>query len=989
LKKLQKLHIILRIAFILFIFLGLSLKTYAQRPSFDAIRNTGGASGGVGGNQGQPGFGGRTGQNASSNSGSTPKASLKKSRLPKGTVVSVVPDSVRSKENDFDETLEYFAEDSTVMDADGKVMYLYGNAQVLYGDVGLEANYIRVDWGKNELSAHGTKDTTGKAIGKPVFTESGTRYNMDSIRYNFNSKKALIKGIVTQQGDGYLQGAKVKKDSTDNMYFADAKYTTCNLKDPHFHIGAKMIKLVNKKQVVSGPFRLYVADIPLPFIVPFGWFPIPKNKEIGTSGVIMPTYGEEPNGRGFYLRDGGYFFAISEKFNFKVLGQLYSRGSWGLGTQSSYAKKYRYTGNLSLQFNSNKPGDSPFDDRLTARDMNITWSHSPANLRPDRSFSTNVNFVTNGFNQNNARDINAYTQNTFGSSVQYSRSLTNTIKTNLSYRIDQNVRTKVMDTGLDISLNVNQFNPFIPEKKFTGRKFEQFRLGFDFSGGLSTTNNISNSAFTTQDLGYKIKGQVRINPDSVKKYIRFNEESSFTKVLPLKTLEDAKKLLKNGQFRGTFSLPISLPNFKIAKYLNFTPGMSMSGNVFTRQYKFKPNVLYHPEPTLGAKRIKQPLYKNRPIDFLGEDTYNVLNNGLSDTGVDIDTIPGLYFVPNVSFSASLNTRAYGTVYFKKGAKVQAIRHSLVPSISMNFTPNLAENPYYYTKTQVDVGGREMYLARFDNLSPAGKYGSVSFGLTNSLEAKIRSNADSSEKDYEKVSLLDNFTLNGSYNMLADTNKLSDISISANTVLFKKFTINMSGTLNPYHYAKDKYNATNYTGLKTKDFRINKGEGLAQLSNAYLSIGTSFKPKGKDKPKEAGKNVSKEQADFINKNPDLYVDFDIPWSLMLNYSFNYSKFGLAKQQTTQMLNVNGDLSLTPKWKVGFNSGWDFSYKELTITTFSVARELHCWDMNFSWTPKAAAGSLRAGNYDITIRARGSIMQDLKLSRRRSFYDRGGF
>ncbi len=865
--------------------------------------------------------------------------------------MSVVPDSARSKENDFTETLEYFAEDSTVMDADGKVMYLYGNAQVLYGEVGLEANYIMVNWGKNELSANGTKDTSGKAIGKPVFTENGTAYNMDSIRYNFDSKKAIIKGIVTQQGDGYLQGAKVKKDSTDNMYFADAKYTTCNLKDPHFHIGAKMIKLVNKKQVVSGPFRLYVADVPLPFIVPFGWFPIPKNKETGTSGVIMPTYGEEPNGRGFYLRDGGYFFAISEKFNFKILGQAYSRGSWGLGSQASYAQKYRYTGNVSLQFNSNKPGDSPFDKRATARDLNLTWSHSPANLRPDRSFSTNVNFVTNGFNQNNARDINAYTQNNFGSSVQYSRSITNNIKTNMSYRIDQNVRTKVMNTGLDLSVNVNQFNPFIPEKKFTGRKFEQFRLGFDFSGGLSTTNNISNSAFTTQDLGYKIKGQVRINPDSVRKYERFNEESNFTKVLPLKSLEDAKRLLNNGQFRGTFSLPIALPNFKIAKYINFTPGMSMSGNVYTRQYGFK--------------------YDEK------------------DRSVAIDTSNGVYFVPNVAFSASMNTRAYGTVYFKKDKKIQAIRHTLAPSISMSSTPSLAENPYFYTKTKVDEGGREMYLARFDNLQPAGKYCSVSFGLTNSLEAKIRSEADSSEKDYEKVSLLDNLSFSGSYNFLADTNKLSDISISANTMLFKKFNISMGGTLNPYHYAVDKYNATNYSGLKTKEFRINKGEGLAQLSNAYLSINTSFKPKGKGKPKEAGKNVSKEQAEFINKNPDLYVDFDIPWSLMLNYSFNYSKFGLAKKQTNQTLNVNGDLSLTPKWKVGFNSGWDFTYKELTLTTFNVSRELHCWDMNFGWTPKAAAGSLRAGNYDITIRARGSIMQDLKLSRRRSFYDRGGF
>ena len=946
-RQLQKQHIISQFFLIFGILLIFSLNSYAQRPA----ASFGGGGGGAGGGGLPGGLGGIT--RKVSGGGSTPKNTLKKSRLTNGTVVSVIPDSLRSTESDLDQTLEYSAEDSVMMDSENKVMYLYGKAQVLYGEIGLEADFIRVDWGKNEISAHGSTDTSGKhdAIGKPIFTENGTKYNTDSIRYNFNSKKAIIKGIVTQQGDGYLQGMKVKKDSLDNMYLENAKYTTCNLKEPHFHIGAKKIKLINKKQVISGPFRLYVADIPLPLVIPFGWFPIPKNKETGTSGFITPTAGEEPNGRGFYIRDGGYFFAISERFNFKVLGQVYSKGSWGLGGQSSYSKRYKYSGNLNLQFNSNKPGDRrPFDSRPTSRDLNLQWSHSPANLRPDRSFSTNVNFVTNDFNKNNSRDVNAYTQNSFGSSVQYSRSLSQNIKFNTSYRIDQNVRTKVMTTGLDLSFNVNQFNPFIPEKKFTGKKIEQLRVGFDFNGGLTTTNNITGSAFVTRDLGYKIKGTKRVNPDSVLLAERRNQEATYTKVLPLKTAEDFKRLINNGQFRGTFSVPIALPNFKLAKFINFTPGMSLQGNIYTKRYGY---------------------------------TYDA-----EDISVAVDTSKGAFFVPNVAFSASMNTRSYGTFYFKKGGRVQAIRHTLAPSISFSYTPSLAKNENYFQNVNVNPT-RKMYLPRFDNLSAPDRYGAISFGLTNSLEAKIRSVADSSKEEFEKVSLLDNFSISGGYNILADTNRLSDISLSANTVLFKKFNISMGGSLNPYHYAKDIFNETNYSGLKTRFYRIQKGEGLAQLSNAFLTVGTNFRPKGKEKPKVATKGVSQEQVNFINKNPDLYVDFNIPWMLMVNYNFSYNKFGLSKSQIIQTLNMNGDFSLTPKWKVGFNTGWDFTYKELTLTTFTVSRELHCWDMNFSWTPKAAANSPRSGNYDITIRARGSIMQDLKLSRRRSFYDRGGF
>jgi LptD protein len=938
---------------------------------------------------GAGGFGGGNLGNTRPSFGNTPQAdskensqeSLKNKRKikPKRDSLSVIiPDSLRSLENKLETTVESFSSDSTVLDVVHQRYHLYKDASVIYGNIELKAEYIMLDWQKSEVLAYGLPDTTkagkGKVKGKPVFIDGDDAYNSDTIRYNFKSKKALVSNIVTQQGEGYVQGKKVKKDPEDNMYLTGAKYTTCNLAEPHFHIRAKKIKLVNKKSLISGPFNIVLDDIPLPIGLPFGFFPIPKKKEIGTSGFVMGTYGEEPNRRGYYFRDFGYYHAFNELVGVKALGQIYSNGSYGLGVQSTYIKKYRYSGNLNLQFNANKSGEF-LDTAASAKDFNISWSHSPQNNLPDRSFSANVNIVSNGFNRNNRRldELDQYTNNTFGSSVQYSRSFGKLIRTSSGFRVDQNVSTKVMNSSLDYSFNLNQFNPFVKEKNQLGNWYDAFRVGLDLSGGYRVSNDTTSRSRSTSYTDYKVVGVE--NKPLTNEELRLQNlgRSTEKNVIELNSPENIKRILTEfGQFRTSFSVPISLPNFKIAKYINLTPSFSYRGDIFTKQLDYE------------------------YIDSLD--------------AVKIKTVEGFFIAGNWNTSASLNTRVYGTFQFKKLGRLQAIRHTISPSIGIGYSPDQSKNTRIYKQERVrkdDIGLR--YLPRFTELGTAsvGANSTINFSLSNQLEAKLRSKSDTAENAFEKISILDNFGIGTSYNLFAfkqlykykngTINKgfnLSDISLSATTNLFKGLiNINGNSTFDPYTYVKDEGVSSNLAGRRVPVYKW-KHDGFAgnYLSNASLSLSTSFSPekfkKDKPKPKVSNDPAAEAMAKFVQSNPLAYVDFSIPWSVNINYSINYYKQGLAPAQTTQTVSFNGDLSLTPKWKLNFSSGWDFVYKGVTLTNIGIMRELHCWDMSFQWTP-IAGNNQRASNYMFTLQPRSNLLRDLKLSRRRVYYDRGGF
>ncbi|WP_159469086.1 putative LPS assembly protein LptD [Dyadobacter sp. 3J3] len=874
---------------------------------------------------------------------------------------SLAADSL-SNPDDLQNVVKYTAEDSTIMDVVLKQVHLYGNAEVNYGTINLKANYIRLNWVTNEVLAHGTYDSTSqKTIGEPIFQDGPETYNTKEIRYNFKSKKAIIRGIVTQQGDGNVRGDRVKKDTEGNFYIQKSIYTTCNLTHPHYYINAPKIKMVNKKQVISGPFNLVIADVPLPIVIPFGFFPFPKKKEAGTSGIIFPTYGQEPNGRGFYLRDGGYYFAISEYINASVTGQIYSTGSWGLGLATTYSKRYQYSGNFSLRYNKNRSSDE-VQNQLGlggTSDFNLVWSHAPK-PRGNSTFSANVNIASNNYNSLQETNVSKYTANVASSSVQYNRTMGQYLRAAASLRVNQNFGQRVLNTNKkvggktnissDFSFGVNQIAPFALNGG-RSRWYDSFRLGMDFSGNYTLTNSITLIDTSYTRLGFKVDNKIRRTVDSTGAIIPLT--------LPF-NISNLPEFAKDAQFTGTYSIPISLPNFKIFRFINLTPSMSLSGQIYTKQYQYT---------------------------FKGGNT------------VHIDTLNKIGNQYSYNFGAGINTRFYGT-FFVRGKRLEAIRHTVIPTLSYTYTPDFTGDNYgFYQTVQINELGETKKLSRYNGIGTGvsnGKATSViSFSLNNSFEMKLKSKSDTAAAQFTKVSLLDNLSFGGSYNLMADSLNLSNITVNANARVGKNLNLNFNANLDPYAYIADPVYKTNKTGIRVNEYALSKGQGLANLQNLGFTLGTSFSPKKSDKTKPAATttglpdaNVTEEQREFIRRNADMYVDFNVPWNLTLNYNFGLTKPGLSNAMLIQAINATGDLSLSTNFKISVTTGFDFTAFKPTITTLTLYRDLHCWDMSFSWTPFAGSAS-RVSNYNFILKVKSSILQDLKLTRRRSFQDRAAY
>ncbi|WP_223834296.1 putative LPS assembly protein LptD, partial [Spirosoma profusum] len=908
-----------------------------------------------------------------------------------------VRDTVRADSADsFKTTVKYQAKDSTIYAADGQTVELFGDASVIYGDISLKADYIKLNYLTNEVYAKGRYDSTAKKlIGRPIFKDGEGQYDTKEIRYNFKSKKGRIQGVITQQGEGNIRGQTVKKDAEDNLYIGKAIYTTCNLAVPHFHINASKLKVIHNKQVVAGPFNLVINQIPLPIGLPFGFFPFPKRKEIGVSGILMPQYGEEPNGRGFYLRDGGYYWAVSENLGLQFKGQIYSRGSWGLGVSAAYNKRYRFSGGVNFQFNRNRSGDRVDTTQTPRSDFSFTWSHSPV-PRGRGSFSANVNVSSNSYNQFNSFSTQSYISNVAGSSIQYSRSFGQYVRAGANIRVNQqfgqtNQQTGVKENGKtdvssDFNIGINQISPFAL-RGGSGRWYESFRVGLDISGSIGISNTIRRQVDTT-GLGFPVSTNLK----TISTLERILDSTRRANNLRLGIVEqdpnliafsgkNAARIWENRQITARYSIPISLPNIKLLRYINVTPGFSLQGDIYTKKLS------YNYVPELQSVRI--------------------------------DTMPGFFPSYNFSVNASMNTRFYGT-FFIRGKRIEAIRHTVAPSISFSYIPDFT-NPAYgqfqILPAEGPLANLPLYrrtLSVFRGLGGSSGSGTstesayISFGIVNQLEMKVRTRSDSSGQEFKKIPIFDNLSINGSYNLLAPDYNLSPIAVSANTQIFKNISFNLSSTFDPYAYRA--YGGTPFYAVPTalsyspiiqkvagyenpeyirvpKLYALQAGQGLLRMTNMQAYMSARFAPKQADKPKTSP-NASDATLKAINNNPELYVDFNIPWSMNVSYTFGWTQLTPERSQVIQALTLTGDLSITPKWKITINTGYDFNFKSPTLTTIGINRDLHCWEMAFNWTPYSG-NNLRSGNYSFDLRARSSILQELKLSRRRSFYDSGGF
>ncbi len=814
------------------------------------------------------------------------------------------------KKQAIESQVKYSAKDSMITSITDRKLFLYGEAKVNYENIELTADYMAFDMANNEVKATSIKDSVGEPIGKPVFKQGDETFESDTINYNFKSKKGMIKNIVTQQGDGYLHSEITKRQSNGNIDIKNGRYTTCDAAHPHFYIGLTKAIAIPDDKIVSGPAYLVIEDIPLPIMLPFGFFPNSKRR---SAGILIPSYGEE-QARGLFLKQGGIYIPVSEYFDFVLQCDYYTRGTIGFNAKSTYNWKYHFTGSFDgrLYFNRVK-------DDFTFRpynDYSINWHHAQSpKANPTRTFSANVRISSANYNKNYSYDQTTYLSNNQSSSIQYSKRWGSMFALNATLNHYHDLRThKVTMTLPNVSFNVNRFYPF-RSKHMQGKPkwFENIQLSYN--AGLQ--NKISTT------------------------------DSTFFKHLDFRKMQ-------NG---FSHTIPISMSNIRLLKYINITPSLSYKGVVYTRSI------------------IKS--YDN-----------SILFTGRPDTLVKTDTTFGLRYAhaitPAISISAS--PKIYGVFQSTRpNSYIRAIRHVMTPSAGFSFSPDLNKfmPNYYRTVTyprSLNKVTSQTYSIFDGNLyiTPVarGSVGAISLGLSNNLEMKVLSKNDTTGQP-KKVSILDNLNFSSSYNPFIDTLRWSDISMNGSTRLFNnKVSLQFGGNFSPY--------SINEKGTKYNRFYFNETHKLLRLTRLNFSVGTTLQSNaGKKTGTQGGTAVAKEgEPTTYNDEADLfndYVDFSIPWSLNIQYSWNYNKQGSVKS-IDHTIRISGDLSLTKKWKIGGNTGYDFVHKQVSTTNLNISRDLHCWTMQISAVPFGPRKF-----YSFSINANSAILRDLKWDKRKSWYD----
>lgn len=800
--------------------------------------------------------------------------------------------------------ITYNAEDSILVSLDGKKVFLYKGATVNYQTIELKADYIELDLQTKEVYAEGVPDSADVVQGTPVFKDGSEEFESKTLRYNFETQKGIITDVKTQQGDGYVHSDRTKKIDAESFILKRGKYTTCDADHPHFYLRMTKAKVISNKKIITGPAYLVLEDFPIYFpMIPFGFFP---NSPSYSSGIIIPTYGEEQN-RGFFLREGGYYWAASQYFDLTVKGDIYSKGSWGSNLHTNYKKRYKFSGSFDFRYNVNRYSDPGLPDFSRSPGFSLQWSHSQdAKANPFQTFSANVNLSTTSYDKQNSNDVQSYLQTTKSSSISYSKKWENSpFNMSSSFRHSQNSRDSTISLSFpELTFSMSKIYPFKQKGRIGAAKWYE-KIGFSYTG------NIKNS-------------------------ITAHEEEILK-----------KSLITDWRNGWKHSIPISLPNFNLFKYINVSPSISYSERWYTNYIE-----------------------QSYAYDHIAEEGT-----------LWLDTIYAFKRNYNYSFSLSSQTNIYGMYQIKNpNSRVKAIRHKMSPSVSLSYNPDFTDPKYGFWDTYIDENGKEVAYNRFrDGIfgSATGREsGSINFGLTNNLEAKVAAKSDtitSDEDKFEKVKIIDNLGFSGSYNLIADSLNLSNIRISGRTTI-KGVNLNFGGTLDPY--------ATDLNGNKINKYMWNESSGLSKLgrlTNANLSFGMSFKSK-KEENKEEGEGDNVEQI----VHPDGYIeyyDFDIPWDFRFDYSLSYSKRSpYHDAQINQSLNFSGRLNLTREWNMSLTTNFDVQAREFSFTTFNVNRRLHCWNMSFNFVPFGQRKS-----YSFTINASSAMLKDLKIDKQRSWFD----
>jgi hypothetical protein len=865
----------------------------------------------------------------------------------------------KSKATDLRTTVKFTAKDSIKINVKAKKASLYEKGQIDYGNTQLKAARIFLDLNSQIVKARPKFDTLNKKkmLDKPFLKEKEEQFSMDSVDYNMETQKGLIFNIVTKQGEGFVAGTRVKKDENNELCIRDGHYTTCDLAHPHFRIVAKKIKVTKNQNVVAGPFYLEIGDVPTPLGFAFGIFPKPQQK---TSGIIIPEYGEARE-NGFFLRGGGYYWAISDYMDARFTGEIYSYGNWGIGSIVNYQRRYKFRGGINFSYRS--LFDKPLDEfnRVKTGQFSLSWNHNPETKGTGR-FTASANIASSGFNRTSVTDIRNLINTNLNSSVSYSKTFRGKpFALSISGRHQQELTRNEVTLNLpDVNFTMNQIFPF----KSLVKNSRSFLSTIGINYALNSSNTISNRisgtsfAFTTTE----------------------RRKDSIYAFKP----ENFNLFLKNAKINLVQNSALSAP-FKLLKYFNGSFGVSFSQTFHQRRFNYE----WQPDAgTTGAVRV---------------DTINRWGTSY-----------------RYNYSTSLSTNIYGFYNFPNAkGRLQAIRHTMIPNVGLSYAPDFSDKKFGFYQERVQVGvdatGQPRFddLARFEGVPGKGRSGSISMSLRNTIEAKLRSKSDSAEAKPQKINLLDELSFNTSYNMLADRAKgqhaWSNVSINTRLRLFNRIDINFSSSLDPYLY-KDSIINNQTQQLKTFDLAWSKGR-LGRITTASLSFATSLNPDFFKKGAKSANNSSRSggkggrgmgteveevpesllnpmnKSNGLNaatvQNPfndvNRYVDFDVNWSLNLSYNLSLNR--LPQNNVSQTLNFSGDVSLTQNWKLNFNSNYDFKAKAFGASQFSFVRNLHCWQMSFDWQPFGQFQS-----YSFRLNANAATLKDLKVERRRTWYDR---
>ena len=822
---------------------------------------------------------------------------------------TIKKDSIKKKPL-LDGKIKYKAQKYAKLNQKKKQITLYDKAEVYYKDIELKAGIIVIDYQNDEVYAGRIKDSVGNFTQFPEFKQGSNIVEPDSIRFNFKTKKALIWNSRTDQGEFRVKGEITKRENDSVYFIKNARFTTSkNLDNPEYYFLARRIKLVPGKKVVTGFTNMVIADVPTPIGVPFAYFPM---TEESTSGIILPTFGDS-NAQGYFLQNGGYYFALSKNYDLALLGDYYTNGSYAFRAESSYARKYKFNGNFNFRYENQVTGERGLPGYNKSNLYNIQWSHSPdAKATPNSRFSASVNLGSQKYFQTSLNQLNSANRlnNTLNSSVSYSRTFNTVPQVNMSLTAShsQNTNTGQINMTLPtLQASVDRIFPFAPSQ---GTK-KGFIKNINFQYNLSGRNEI----VTVDSLFFKPQ-----------------------------MFRDAKNGLQH-------TIPLST-NFKVLKYFS----VSASANYLETWY---------------LKTI--------------EKKYNALTNVVNN--IDRN---GFDAFRTYNFSSSLGTTIYGTFNISKTKKLQAIRHVMRPAVSYGYTPSFEK---YYDTYAADGSGRMAEYNRFENgiFGGPGKTNSnnLGFSLSNTFEAKVR-DKDSTKVEAKKIMLLNNFNLSTSYNLNPQNNQQawSPLRISGGTNLFKeKMNVNFGATLNPY--------AIGSNGKQLNLFNIDNNGSLFRLTSANMTLNYSLTNKNNKSSdeNESTKTGTKDNSlfgsttDFSDRRESQFKDDDkddkfseffkakLPWDLRLAYSLTYSNENRETKISNSSLMFSGDIDITPKWKAGVSSGYDFVQKGVTYTQLRFERDLLSWRMDFNWTP---FGNQASWYFFIGISS--SVLSDIKWDKR---------